>query len=126
MGCLLLLVLNIGVHYSWALVEPSAKGVHAVIGLGVAGLNFFLGVALFLFSVTSFFLTFGLVSESRGLNWLPGAWNWNWSHLTFHPQKSLHFLYDSGMQMKPHAPGCTFDQLGCPVSSKNMPSPALM
>ena len=40
--------------------------------LGVAGLNF-LGVAHFFFSVTSFFLTFGLVSGSGGLNWLPGA-----------------------------------------------------
>ena len=44
-----------------------------MVGLGVAGLNFFLSVALFLFSVTSFFLIFGLVSGSGGLNWLPGA-----------------------------------------------------
>ena len=28
------------------------KGGYTVVGLGVAGLNFFLGVALFLFSVT--------------------------------------------------------------------------
>ena len=98
----------------------SGKGGHTAVGLGVAGLNFFLGVALFLFSVTSFFLTFGLVSGSGGLNWLLVCWNWNWSHLTFHLQKSLHFLYDSGMQMGPCAPGCTFDQLGLPVPSKNM------
>ena len=41
--------------------------------LGVAGLNFFLGVALFLFSVMSLFLTLGLVSGGGGLNWLAGA-----------------------------------------------------
>ena len=41
----------------------SGKGGHTAVGLGVTGLNF-LGVALFLFSVTSFFLTFGLVSGS--------------------------------------------------------------
>ena len=45
----------------------SGKGRHAVVGLGVAGLNF-LGVALFLFSVTVSFLILGLVSGSRGLN----------------------------------------------------------
>ena len=46
----------------------SGKGGHAVAGLGVAGLNFFLGVALFLFSVTVSFLILGLVSGSGGLN----------------------------------------------------------
>ena len=51
----------------------SGKGVHTAVGLGVAGLNFFLSVALFLFSVTSFFLTFGLVSGSGGLNYLLGV-----------------------------------------------------
>ena len=51
----------------------SHKGGHVVVGLRVAGLNFFLGVALFLFSATSFLLTFGLVSGSGGLNWLAGA-----------------------------------------------------
>ena len=51
----------------------SGKGGHAVVILGVAGLNFFLGIAFFLYSVTSFFQTFGLVSGSGGLNWLPGT-----------------------------------------------------
>ena len=51
----------------------SGKGGCSVVCLGVAGLNFFLGVALFLFSATSFFLTFELVSGSGGLNWLPGT-----------------------------------------------------
>ena len=46
----------------------SGEGGHAVVGLGVAGLNFFLGVALFLFSLTLSFLTLGLVSGSGGLN----------------------------------------------------------
>ena len=51
----------------------TGKGWHTVVGLGVAGLNFLLGVALFLFSATSLFLTFGLVSGSGGLNWLLGT-----------------------------------------------------
>ena len=46
----------------------SGKGGHAVVGLGVAGLNFFLGMALFLFSITVSFLILGLVSGSGGLN----------------------------------------------------------
>ena len=51
----------------------SNKGGHIAVTLGVAGLNLFLGVALFLFSVVSFFLTLGLVSRSVGLNWLTGT-----------------------------------------------------
>ena len=51
----------------------SIKGGHVVVILEVAGLNFFLVVALILFSVVSFFLTLGLVSGSGGLNWLPGT-----------------------------------------------------
>ena len=51
----------------------SGKGGHVAVILGVAGLNFFLGVALFLSSVMSFILTLGLVSESGGLNWLVGT-----------------------------------------------------
>ena len=51
----------------------SGKEGHAAVGLGVAYLNFFLGVTLLLFSGTSLFLTFGLVSGSGGLNWVPGA-----------------------------------------------------
>ena len=38
------------------------KGGHVAVALGVAGLNFFLGVALFLFSVESLFLMLGFVS----------------------------------------------------------------
>ena len=53
--------------------EASGKGGCTVVGLGGGGLNFFLGVALFLFSVTLFFLTLGLVSVSGGLNWLLGT-----------------------------------------------------
>ena len=120
MGCLLSLVLKVGVHDSWALVEPLGKGGHAAVGLGVAGLNFLLGVALFLFSATSFFLTFELVSRSGGLNWLPGTGTGIGPIFTFYLQKCFHFIYDSGVQMKPHVPGCTFHQLGHPVSSKNM------
>ena len=51
----------------------SGRGGHAVVGWGVAGLNFYLGVDLFLFSVASFFLTFRLVSGTGGLDWLPDA-----------------------------------------------------
>ena len=47
-----------------------SKGGHVMVALGVAGLNFFLGVALFLFPMESPFLTLGLVSGSWGLNWL--------------------------------------------------------
>ena len=43
------------------------KDGHAVVTLGVIGLNF-LGVALFLFSVTLSFLMLGLESGSGGLN----------------------------------------------------------
>ena len=50
-----------------------SKGGHIVTTLGVAGLNFFLDVPLFLFSVMSLFLKLGLVSGSGGLNWLTGA-----------------------------------------------------
>ena len=96
----------------------SCKGGCIVVGLGVAGLNFFLGVALFPFSVTLSFLTLGLVSGEGRPKLATGCWNW--SHLIFHLQKGLHFLYDSGMGMKPHAPACTFDQLSRPVPSKNM------
>ena len=48
------------------------KGGCTAVGLGVAGLNF-LGVALFLLSVTLPFPMLGLVSGSGGLNWLLGA-----------------------------------------------------
>ena len=48
--------------------RASGKGGHAVVGLGVAGLNFFLGVAVFLFSVAASFLILGLVSGSGDLN----------------------------------------------------------
>ena len=51
----------------------SSKGGCIAVIFGVAGLNFFLGVALFLFFAMSFFLTLGLVSGSEGLNWLAGA-----------------------------------------------------
>ena len=44
-----------------------------MVALGVADLNLFLGVALFLFSVESPFLILGLVSGSGGLNWLTSA-----------------------------------------------------
>ena len=88
----------------------SGKGGCTVVGLRVAGLNFFLG---------------NTVLPNIGISvweWRPelvtGCWNCNWSHLTFHLQKGLHFLYDSGMWMKPHAPMCTFDQLGHPVPSE--------
>ena len=67
MECLLSLVLVI--YYFWALVE----GGHVAVVLWVAGLNLFLGVALFFFSAMSFFLMLGLVSGSGGLNWLAGA-----------------------------------------------------
>ena len=50
-----------------------AKGGHFAVALGVAGLNFFLGVALFLFSVESPFLILGLDYGSGGLNWLTSA-----------------------------------------------------
>ena len=50
-----------------------SKGGHFTVALGVADLNFFLGVALFLFSVESPFLILGLVSGSGGLNWLTSA-----------------------------------------------------
>ena len=98
----------------------SGKGGYTVVGLGVAGLNFFLGVVLFLFSVPSFFLTLGLVSGSGGLNWLLGAGTGIGPILPSTSRKGLHFLYDSGMQTKPCAPGCTFYQLGHPVPSKNV------
>ena len=49
------------------------KGGHIAAALGVAGLNFFLGAALFLFSVVSHFLKLGLVSGSGGLNCLTSA-----------------------------------------------------
>ena len=44
-----------------------------MVAFGVAGLNLFLGVALFLFSVESIFLMSGFVSGIGGLNWLTGA-----------------------------------------------------
>ena len=50
-----------------------SKGGHIAVAMGVAGLNFFLCVALFLFSVESPFLTLGLVSGSGCLNWLTSA-----------------------------------------------------
>ena len=79
--------------------------------LGVAGLNFFLGVALFLFSVMSLFLTLGLVSGSGGLNWLTGAG-------IIGP--ILFSTSSGGMWAKFHAPGCALNQLGCPIPSKNV------
>ena len=44
-----------------------------MVALGVAGLNLFFGVTLFLFSEASLFLTLGLVSGSGSLNWLASA-----------------------------------------------------
>ena len=98
----------------------SGKGGNAVVILGVAGLNFFLGVALFLFPVMSFFPDIWISFWEWRSELITWNWDWNWSHLTFYLQKSFHFLDDSGMWAKPHALGCTLDQLGCPVSSKNM------
>ena len=62
--------------------------------LGVAGLNFFLGVALFLFSVVSFFLTLELVSGSGGLNGVADTWDYH-SHFIFYLQESFHLLDNS-------------------------------
>ena len=50
-----------------------SKGGHVTVALGVAGLNLFFGITLFLFSAPSLFLTLGLVSGSGSLNWLAGA-----------------------------------------------------
>ena len=50
-----------------------SKGRHVVVAVGVAGINLFFGVTLFLFSAVSLFLTLGLVSGSGGINWLAGA-----------------------------------------------------
>ena len=44
-----------------------------MVALGVAGLNLFFGVTLFLFSEASPLLTLGLVSGSGSLNWLASA-----------------------------------------------------
>ena len=44
------------------------KGEHIVAILGVAGLNFLFGIAVFLFSTLSFLQKLGLVSGNRGLN----------------------------------------------------------
>ena len=60
-------------HYQLGFGGACSKGGHIMVALGVAGLNFFLGVALFLFSVVSPFLILGLVSGSGDLNWLTGA-----------------------------------------------------
>ena len=49
------------------------KGRHIAVAFGVAGLNLFFGVTLFLFSVASLFLTLGFISGSGGLNWLTSA-----------------------------------------------------
>ena len=71
MEYLLLLVLDDALLLGFG--GASSKGGCVTVILGVAGLNFFLGVTLFLFSVMSLFLTLGLVSGSGGLNWLTGA-----------------------------------------------------
>ena len=85
-------------------VGASGKGGHAVVGLGVTGLNF-LGVALFLFSVIFSDVGIGV------WEWRPELTTgcWNQTHLTLHFQKGFHFLNDCGMQMKTCAPGCAFD-----------------
>ena len=95
----------------------SGKGGCVVAILGVAGLNFFLGVALSLFCCVIF--------PDIGISfweWRPElvTWclDWNWSHLIFHLQKTFHLLDDSRMWVKLHAPGCTLNQLGHSVSPK--------
>ena len=96
----------------------SNKGGHIMVILGVAGLNLFLGVALFLFSVMSFFLTLGLVSGNGCLNWLAGAGII--SPILFSTSRKVFiFLIIVGCGVESHAPGCALNQLGHSVPSKN-------
>ena len=119
MGCLLLLVLKVGVHYSWALVEPLLRRVHCS-RFGGCWSELLLRCGSLSLFCNNILPNIGISVWEWRPELVTSHWNWNWSHLTFHLQKGLHFLYDSGMQMKPQAPGCTFDQLDHPVHSKNM------
>ena len=65
-----------------------------MLALGVAGLNFFLGVALFLFSVVSPFLKLGISFWKWGPKLANRCWDY-WSHLVFYFQESFH-LFDNG------------------------------
>ena len=95
----------------------SGKGRCMAVGLQATGLNL-LGAALFLFSVTLFFLMLGLVSGSGGLNWLAEAG----PILPSTSKKGFHFRNDCGVRVKSCAPWCTLDCLYCLVSSKYMSS----
>ena len=61
----------------------SGKGEHVVVILGVAGLNFFLGVGLFFFSVISFFPDIWISFWEWRPELVTWCWDWYWSHLIF-------------------------------------------
>ena len=70
----------------------SGKGGHVAVILGVAGLNFFLGVALFLFSVVSFFSDIGISFWEWRSELVTWCWDWNQSHLISTSRKVFIFL----------------------------------
>ena len=95
-----------------------SKGGHIMATLGVADLNFFFGVALFLFSVVSLFLKLGLVSGSGGLNWLTGAGIIG--PILFSTSRKV-FIFDNGeVQVEFHGPRYAPNQLGCSIPSENV------
>ena len=106
------LLLVLMMYYSLGFGGASSMRGNVAVILGVAGLNFFLDVALFLFSVMSLFLTLGLVSGSGGLNWLAGTGIGIGTILFSTSREVFHLLDDSRMQVESHAPGFVLNQLG--------------
>ena len=87
--------------------------------LGVAGLNFFLGVALFLFSVVSLFFEIRVGFWEWGPKLANRCWDY-WSHFVFHFQESFHLFDNGGMWVEFYGPGYAPNQLGCSIPSENV------
>ena len=96
-----------------------SKGGHITATLDVAGLNFFLGVALFLFSVVPLFLKLGLFSGSGGLNWLTSAGIIGL--ILFSTSRKVFIcLRMMGCRQSFFGPGYAPNQLGCSLPSENV------
>ena len=96
-----------------------SKGGHVTVALGVAGLNFFLGVALFLFSVVSLFSNIRISLWEWGPKLANWCWDY-WSHLVFHFQESFHLFDNCGVWAEFSGPRYAPNQLGCSIPSENV------
>ena len=104
------------------LVGPSAvcgKGGCIAVALVVAGLNLFLGVALFIFFCGVTFSNVRIGFWEWGSKLVDQCWDY-WFHLVFHFQESFHLFNNVRVQAEFSGPMHAPNQLGCSIPFENV------